>query len=169
MIRKYFIPAPLRLKAGSLGGLFASAPAMLTSGQGEPYSSAIGGDLSPQPAARTAEGLSPSVLAALSTHLWRMGKRLADPKSGRPCEETRKIFRHYEACMDTLKKAGVEIIDHTGDAFDAGLSIEVLTYQPSAGLDRDRVIETVRPTVYLHDQRIQMGVVIVGTPIEQEK
>jgi hypothetical protein len=98
-----------------------------------------------------------------------MGKRLIDPQSGRPYEETRKIFRHYEASMDTLKKAGIEILDHTGDAFDAGLSIEVLTYQPTEGLDRNRMIETVRPTVYLHDQRIQMGVVIVGTPIKQAK
>jgi molecular chaperone GrpE (heat shock protein) len=103
-------------------------------------------------------------ISELSTHMWRMGKRLVDQKSGRPLEETRKVFRHYEACIDTLKKAGIEILDHTGEPFDAGLSLQVLTYQPTEGLDRDRVIETVRPTVYLGEDRIQMGVVIVGTP-----
>jgi hypothetical protein len=169
MIRKYFIPAPLRLKTVSPQNLCASMQDMLTAGRETADSPEIDGGVGLRSVEKAAEGVSSSALAELSTHLWRMGKRLIDPQSGRPYEETRKIFRHYEASMDTLKKAGIEILDHTGDAFDAGLSIQVLTYQPTDGLDRDRVIETVRPTVYLHDQRIQMGVVIVGTPIEQEK
>jgi hypothetical protein len=58
----------------------------------------------------------------------------------------------------------VKIYDHTGEEFDAGRSIKVLAYQPTPGLTRERVTDTIKPTIYVHDDLVQIGEVIVGTP-----
>lgn len=107
--------------------------------------------------------LTLSSIADVATNLWRLRRRLANSPDG----DQRKFRRHQrdvEAIWDTLEDDGIKIQDHLGDLFDAGLSIKVLAFQPTAGLERDRVIETIRPTVYLRKQIIQTGEVIVGTP-----
>ncbi|MFI0423932.1 hypothetical protein [Spongiactinospora sp. 9N601] len=98
-------------------------------------------------------------LADVVTSIWRLERRLR-----RLPGETRTLTRHLEAAWDALAQAGVKIQDHLGDPFDPGLSIKVLSYQPAPDLDRDRVVETIRPSVHLNDHVIQRGEVIVGTP-----
>ncbi len=106
----------------------------------------------------------PAVLAQLATGLWRLRQKMVEPGTDRPQEEMRKAFRHFQSIWDLLTESGVQIQDHTNTPFDAGLSLKVLTYQPTPGLTRERVIETVKPSVYHDGRAIQMGEVIVGTP-----
>ncbi len=89
---------------------------------------------------------------------------MIEPETGKPLEEMKRAFRHLQATWDILADAGIEIQDHTGVLFDSGMSIKVLAFQPMADIDRETVIETIRPTVYFRSQRIQMGEVIVGRP-----
>jgi hypothetical protein len=104
------------------------------------------------------------LLADLGTGLWRIRQRMIEPETGKPLEEMKRAFRHLQATWDILADAGIEIQDHTGVLFDSGMSIKVLAFQPMADIDRETVIETIRPTVYFRSQRIQMGEVIVGRP-----
>jgi hypothetical protein len=55
--------------------------------------------------------------------------------------------------------------DWVNQPYDTGLPVKVLSFQPTPGLDRDTVIETVRPTVIWKDRLLQSGEVIVGTPV----
>ena len=82
----------------------------------------------------------------------------------KPLEEMRRAYRHFESVWEALERDGVRIYDHTGEDFDAGRSIKVLAYQPTTGLSRERVLETIKPTIYIQNDRVQMGEVIVGTP-----
>ena len=102
--------------------------------------------------------------AAVATGLWRMRNRMVEPGTDRPLPDLRPLFRHLEATWDALTSAGIEIQSHDGDIADPGLSLSVVAYQPTPGLDRDRIVETIRPTVYLGGRIIQQGEVIVGTP-----
>jgi len=104
------------------------------------------------------------MLAEVATGLWRLRQRMVEPDSGRPLEEMRRAFRHLESVWDALAAAGVEIQDHTGTPFHTGLALDVLAFQPTAGVERERVIETIKPSVYFKGRAIQMGQVIVGTP-----
>jgi hypothetical protein len=106
----------------------------------------------------------PAFLADVCTGLWRLRQRMLQPGTDRPFDEMKRAYRHLESTFDALAQAGVEIIDHTGAPFDAGLAIKVIAYQPTAGVTRERVVETLRPTVYFKQQRIQMGEVIVAAP-----
>lgn len=111
-----------------------------------------------------APGELSKTLADVGTSLWRLRQRMVDPATMRPLEETRLAYRHLEAAWDALTEAGLELQEHTDQPYDTGLSLNVLTFQPIPGLHREKVIETLSPTVYFKGRRIRTGQVIVGRP-----
>jgi hypothetical protein len=108
--------------------------------------------------------LNLTILSDLGYAVWRLRQKMFDQESGAPKEEFRQLSRHVSTISDRLADIGLQIQDHTGDAFDSGQSLEVLAFQPTPGVDGEKVIETVRPTVYLSGHRILKGQVIVGIP-----
>ncbi len=92
--------------------------------------------------------------------VWNLTRQ---PGTGQPKEEMRRVVPHLESLRDTLESLGLEIIDHTGKEIPDGLDLEVIGYQVRPGLKRDRVVDTVRPTVYFRDQMIQKGRVLAET------
>ena len=125
---------------------------------------AMAGAAVPPPPVNAPIQESMDFLAVVGTGLWRLKQRMVQPGTDRPLEEMRRAYRHLESTWDALAQAGVEIIDHTGKPYDTGLAIKVIAFQPVADLTRERVIETLKPTIYYHADRLQMGEVIVGTP-----
>jgi hypothetical protein len=117
-------------------------------------------------------GLAPSqqkrLLGELGVNLWRLRNRLVDAQTGKPHEDARRIYRQVDAIWETLAEAGVEIQDHTNQPYHLGQSIEALAFQPVSGLARELVVETVRPSIYFRNERLIIGQVIVGTPVEEK-
>lgn len=107
------------------------------------------------------DGLTDDAVAEMATSIWRLQSRTAGAAEG---ELPRSVVRHIEKASDVLVAAGVEIQDHLHDPFDPGLALNVVAVQPTSGLQRETVIETIRPSVYLNDRPIQRGEIIVGTP-----
>lgn len=117
-----------------------------------------------EPVARPGPGqLDEKSLANAATNLWRAQRRLARDGEASSTRD-RQTGRYLTTCRDALTDAGMVIQDHDGDVFHPGRSIEVLAFQDDPTLSGEVVLETVRPTIYLHDRRIQMGQVIVGGP-----
>jgi hypothetical protein len=110
-----------------------------------------------------------SLLADLATGLWRLRRRFLDPATAEPMDEMRRAHRDVEALWQRLMEETIEIQDHTGHPYDPSLSLRVAAFQPTAGLEKDCVLETLKPTVYHHQQRIQVGEVIVGIPERASK
>jgi hypothetical protein len=106
----------------------------------------------------------PRTVVAVATGLWRARRRLVDPATGRPHAEARLTFRHVRSSWDALTDAGVLIQDHDGEAFESGQLLEVIAFQPTPGLFRETVTETIRPSVYLRGRCLQIGQVMVGIP-----
>lgn len=106
------------------------------------------------------------LLADLATGLWRLKPRLLEPGTDRPREGMKRAWRDVEALGDLLAGAGVRVIDHTGHDYDPGQVLEVAARVPVPGLRRDRVQETVRPTVYIGDRHVQVGQVLVEVPAD---
>lgn len=105
-------------------------------------------------------------LADAGSSFWRLSSRLRRSDTGDATSETRGALRHLEATWTALGEAGVQIIDHTGEPFHHGLALTVIAFQPTKGLTREEVVETIRPTIYFGPTLLQMGEVIVGTPEE---
>ncbi|MFE5845147.1 hypothetical protein ACFQ7N_26380 [Streptomyces niveus] len=107
--------------------------------------------------------LKEKALAEAATNLWRAQRRLT--RQGEEAStRSRQTGRYLRSCREALDDAGLLVQEHEGDAFHAGRSLEALAFEDDPSLEADTVRETIRPTIYLHGRRIQMGQVIVGCP-----
>jgi hypothetical protein len=112
------------------------------------------------PTDSTTVTLDRRALADLATAVWRLRRR-TDRDGG-------SLVRHVHAVADALTGAGVETADYDGSAFDPGMAVRVVAFQPEPHLMREMIVETVRPAVYLRDTLIGMAEVIVGTPADED-
>lgn len=115
----------------------------------------------PDPVETVAE-LDDAVIADVATGVWRVLKRFAADSEA--AKTQRLATRNLTAVAERLADAQVRIQDHDGAVFDPGLSLRVMAYEARAGIDRELVVETVRPSVYRSGRCIQTGQVIVGMP-----
>jgi len=109
-----------------------------------------------------------SGLAVVVTNAWKARAKMMDGDTGEPREEMRRVYRHIESIFDAFHQMGLQVKDHTGEQFDYGLPLTVITTQPTPGLARERVIETIKPTIYWKETIIQTGEVVIATPISSE-
>jgi hypothetical protein len=103
-----------------------------------------------------------ATIASVATNMWRVLKRFADNSEGSKAE--RMARRNLTAMSERLAKAGVRVQDHDGMAWDPGLSLTAIAYEPRPHLERETVVQTEKPTVYRGERCIQFGHVIVGVP-----
>jgi hypothetical protein len=103
-------------------------------------------------------------LAEAATSLWRAQRKLT--QAGRSAEN-RQTGRYLRTCAEALAAAGLVVQEHDGTAFSAGRALDVLVYQDDPAVSEETIVETVRPSVYYHDQQIQRGEVIVARPQTQ--
>ena len=106
------------------------------------------------------------LLIEMATNVWQLRTRMLEQDGSTPKDVFRRVYRYVEAQWDTLSQMGFEIKDHTGAKFDVGLSLKVSAYQRTAGVTHERVQETLKPSIYFHLQLVQMGEVIVETPLK---
>ena len=167
-VRQRRFPRPLRIGAADLpDGIDALVDAVRALGEAAPTGATAAGPddgVAGDGAADDGDVLDDRSLAGLATALWRTRRRMLQPGTDEPLPELRHAFRHLQSTWQTLAAAGVTIQDHDGTPFESGLALEVLTFQPTAGLRAEQVVETVRPSVYVRTRTIQLGQVIVGTP-----
>lgn len=114
------------------------------------------------------------VLLSIATNAWRIRTRLTDSTTREPREEMgtddlKKVVRYLDSMFESLSGIGMEVKDRTGEAFDYGLPEKVVAAQPQAGLSKEIVLETLRPTIYFGRQIAQQGEVVIGTPLILEK
>lgn len=107
-------------------------------------------------------------MADIATNVWKAKAKMLDSDSGEVRDEMKRVYRHIESVLESLREMGLEVKDHTGDAFDYGLPLKVVTTQPTQGITRENVIETIKPTIYWQQQIIQMGEVVIATPSSEE-
>ncbi|MCZ9353819.1 hypothetical protein NGM36_29355 [Streptomyces mutabilis] len=110
-------------------------------------------------------GAGTDALLGAAIGLWRALRKLDKGSGPLSAADLRQVRRQVHASRQALADDGLEIQEHDGMPFDSGQSLEALVIQDEPGLDRETVLETVRPTVYFRGERIQMGQVIVGRPV----
>lgn len=119
--------------------------------------------------------LAQPAVAELATGLWRLRRRLSGPapspgaRDGGGAADLHRARRQFESLWSTLAAAGVEIQEHDHTRYDSGLDLQVLEFQQTEGLTDEIVLETLRPSVYLHGLRVQTGEVVVGVPVTRDE
>ncbi|MFI6694642.1 hypothetical protein ACIBLA_23345 [Streptomyces sp. NPDC050433] len=162
--------APLpsdELSHEELERLLASVAAAGEGGDAEeaqpPPADAVPADAVPDEKAPDEKALDEKALAEAATNLWRAQRRL-NRQGEAASARSRQTGRYLRTCREALDEAGLLVQEHEGDAYHPGRSLEALAFEEDPSLAADTVRETVRPTIYLHGRRIQMGQVIVGGP-----
>ena len=102
------------------------------------------------------------LVGEIGTIIWRLQKRATAEID--PSEKIRRVSRDIESANDILCQGDIEIKDHTGQIYDGGMRLRVIAFQPLSGLARDKIIDTIKPTIFFKGKMIRMGEVIVGTP-----
>ena len=108
--------------------------------------------------------IRPTFWTDIANAVWSLQHKTSDPSTNNPRDEFRSVSRHIARLGECLAELGIEIQSHTNQPFDSGQSLEVVAFQPTAGIVREIVTETIRPTIYLQGHRLQTGQVIVATP-----
>ena len=109
------------------------------------------------------------MLADVCTGLWRIKQNFSQIPMEEMPDKVRRSNRHLDAIMDTLNQGGISIKDHLHEAYDPGMFLNVAAFEPTDGISRDTIIETIKPSVYWEDRCIQSGEVIVGSPKRAEE
>jgi len=104
-------------------------------------------------------------LSLLATEAWRIKQRILN-STGETKGEMKRFLRHINAMYEAFSLMEIEIKDHTGDDFDYGIPLRVAATQPIQKLEKPKIIETLKPTIYWHKKMIQSGEVVVGTPLD---
>lgn len=117
------------------------------------------------PAARVGN-LFDDQIAAIGTKVWRLRNEVIKQSDGPQATSLRYVASYLDALWEQLSDAGLEIRDHTGEAVPkTGVyMLKTVAHQPTDGIRHRRVIETLKPTIYLNEKILQIGEVIVGTP-----
>uniref|UniRef100_UPI003F4964D8 hypothetical protein n=1 Tax=Amycolatopsis sp. CA-096443 TaxID=3239919 RepID=UPI003F4964D8 len=114
---------------------------------------------------RRPPALDEATLADVATNLWRARKKIAQ-SAELDSRAARQADRFLGSIEDDLALAGVVVQDHAGRPIGPGMPVEILIYAPQPDLERETVVETVRPSVLLNGRPIQTSQVIVGQPVD---
>jgi hypothetical protein len=117
-------------------------------------------DPSPEMAALRSQAALATALCKTALETWRLlrlGPRLCETDQAR-------VQAIADRLSAGLTQAGVIIEDHTDQAFVEGLSVEILTTEIRMDLapGEHRIVETVKPSVYIAGQLASAGQIILG-------
>lgn len=115
-------------------------------------------------AAQNVNSESIQFLNELSNSFWRLNKKMLLPGSGEPEQAMRHTYTALAFIWNALMQAGITMREYTDSPYNPELSLVVLSCQEVSGINEPRVIETVKPAIFLHQHLIQPGEVIVGVP-----
>ncbi len=108
-------------------------------------------------------------LSDLSISLWRLEKKMVKPGTDQPLEEMSHAYSSLASIWNILIQAGVSVREYTGLSYDPGLPLVAIGYQVITRISKPKIVETIKPTVYLHGNPVQYGEIIVGTPPRKDE
>jgi hypothetical protein len=112
-------------------------------------------------------------LVQLADLHWRLGALVIDTETGDAKDtvesaDLRKIARSLNSMDEIFKSVGLTVFDRSGQDFNHGLPETVITEEARAGISRDRVLRTIRPTIMWNHQMVQRGEIDIAVPAQPE-
>jgi hypothetical protein len=108
-------------------------------------------------------------LISISSQAWRLKTAVNDPESGEmktelSAQEMRKVANASEAINQAIEELGIRVIDRCNQDFHPGLPDQVVTEEPRAGISKEQIIRTIRPTIMWHQTMVQRGEIDIAVP-----
>ena len=107
------------------------------------------------------------LVADIATGIWRIKNNFSTVNLNDLPDEVKKAYRHIESTWDALNSAQVNVLSHTGEKYPHGNpQLDVIAFEPSSSVQIEIITETIKPTIFFKDTKIQMGQVVVAKPKE---
>lgn len=102
-------------------------------------------------------------LIDLAIEVWRLQERLKRMSTSIGRDDPASLFA-AEKIRDIFSQIGIEIRDFTGQPYNEGMSLDVLTSDYPVGENPpDKIVqETITPAVYFDGKLLKMSQVIIG-------
>jgi hypothetical protein len=100
----------------------------------------------------------------VAIHTWRMQRRMTDRVTKEVKEEHKTMYRSVAGILEALTGMGFTVRDREGDFYDYGLPEKVVAAEKRAGISREMVVETIRPSIFYGDQLLKPGEIVIAVP-----
>ncbi len=111
-----------------------------------------------------------AVLFDLCTEIWRLKKKVAAEMQSGGLSGS-QVPRYIQRIDRALESANVLIHDHVGEKYLPGQAVKVISVQQCDDIPagQERVIETVKPTIYRDGVVVKQGEVVIGTSVTNQQ
>jgi hypothetical protein len=111
-------------------------------------------------------------LITIAGQAWRQETALTDRVSSETklelsTQEIRKLANALDAIKQAIEELGIRVKDRCNEDFHAGLPDQVITEEPREGISKERIIRTIRPTIFWHQTMVQRGEIDIAVPISK--
>lgn len=115
---------------------------------------------------REFEQKAASTFCEIAIHAWRMQRRMTDRMTKEVKEEHKAMHRSVAGILEALTGMGFTLRDRESEFYDYGLPEKVVAAEKRAGISREMVAETIRPSIMYGDQLIKAGEIVIAVPEE---
>jgi hypothetical protein len=108
-------------------------------------------------------------LAKLSIEIWRLQKKIK--KISNNPKDISSLDFSYRQLINYLCNMGVTFEDFQGQAYDAGLAVEVIE-NTTSNISKDSnpiILETIEPALFINNRLLKIGKVIIGSQVPENK
>jgi hypothetical protein len=60
------------------------------------------------------------------------------------------------------------VVDKTGEFYDPGMALKIVSSEPMDGIGREVIKETIEPAIYRDNRLIQQAQVVIGVPSNKD-
>jgi hypothetical protein len=115
-------------------------------------------------------GGNDQLLFSICTEIWRLKKRMVSEINQGELGNS-QVPKYVTRIERALESSNVDIHDHTGEKYLPGMALKVISFQFCEDMPagEERILETVRPTVYRDGLVVRKGEVVVGTSIIKQE
>ncbi len=97
----------------------------------------------------------------LAIEVWRINSRIAKVGNSLTDMQKRGIESSLQKFSKFLGRYSIEIIDHTGEKYNEGMSVDVLSFEKDESMKTPIIRETIEPSIICKGHVVKRGKVIV--------
>ena len=107
--------------------------------------------------------LSPKTadIVELAVEVWRINNRIMKASADLTEMQKRGLESSLQKFLKFLDKNEIKIIDHTGEKYNEGLNVEVLSFEKDPTVNTPKIKETVEPSIVYKNSIVKKGKIIV--------
>jgi hypothetical protein len=107
-------------------------------------------------------------LVELAVEVWRIDQRITKLSSELDENKTKAINASLKKIKKYLKRYDIEIIDYTGQKYNNGLNLDVLSIEKDNSIIEPTVKETIEPTIMHKGQILKKAKIILINNCDNE-